>query len=67
MYSPKISEALIPTLYRMAKDRGVPMTMLVNQIIDKEIRKQKRKELRGGEAGDCFKRESRAEKPVRCS
>ena len=43
MYSPKISEALIPTLYRIAKDRGVPMTALVNRIIGKEIRKEKRK------------------------
>jgi hypothetical protein len=67
MYSPKISEALIPSLYRMAKDRGVPMTRLINQIIDKEIRKQKRKEPKGGEAGDCFKRESGIEEPRRCS
>jgi len=43
MYSPKIREALIPALYKIAKDRGVPMTALVNQIIDKEVQKQKRK------------------------
>ena len=43
MYSPKINETLIPALYRIAKDQGVPMTILVNRMIDREIRKQKRK------------------------
>ena len=66
MYSPKIDEALIPDLYKMAKGRGVPMTRLINQIIDKEIRKQKRKITKGGEADDCFQREGRAEGPGRC-
>lgn len=33
MYSPKISEDLIPRLYRMAKDRRTPMTRLVDGII----------------------------------
>jgi len=33
MYSPKISEDLIPQLYRMAKDRRTPMTRLVDGII----------------------------------
>ncbi len=33
MYSPKISEDLVPKLYRKAKAEGVPMTKLVNQII----------------------------------
>lgn len=33
MYSPKIDEALIPTLYRMAKEKQIPMTRLVNGII----------------------------------
>jgi hypothetical protein len=33
MYSPKIAEKLIPVLYRMAKDRGVPMTALVNRLL----------------------------------
>lgn len=42
MYSPKINEALIPDLYRIAKDQGVPMTVLVNRMIDREIPKQKR-------------------------
>ena len=33
MYSPKIDEGLIPTLYRLAKERNVPMTRLVNEIL----------------------------------
>lgn len=33
MYSPKIDETLIPTLYRMAKEKRIPMTRLVNGII----------------------------------
>lgn len=37
MYSPKIDEALIPTLYRMAKEKQIPMTRLVNGIIQSAI------------------------------
>ena len=44
MYSPKISEVLIPTLYRMARSQGVPMTTLVNRVIATEVRKFNRKE-----------------------
>ena len=33
MYSPKIDEGIIPTLYRLAKERKVPMTRLVNEIL----------------------------------
>ena len=33
MYSPKIDEGLIPTLYRLAKERKVAMTRLVNEIL----------------------------------
>ncbi len=33
MYSPKINEEHIPSLYRLAKTRKVRMTKLVNQII----------------------------------
>jgi len=62
MYSPKISEKLVPHLYQMAKEEGISMTVLVNRIIGNEIQKQKRKELNGG-AHDCFKRESCVEKP----
>ena len=37
MYSPKISEDLIPQLYRMAKDRKMPMTRLVDHIIRRSL------------------------------
>ena len=33
MYSPKINEALVPVLYRLAKERSMPMTSLVDGII----------------------------------
>lgn len=38
MYSPKISEELIPKLYRIAKAKKIPMTRLVNQIIEDAIK-----------------------------
>jgi len=33
LYSPKITEELIPILYQLARARGVPMTKLVDRII----------------------------------
>jgi hypothetical protein len=33
MYSPKIREAFIPVLYRLSKECGKPMTVVVNEII----------------------------------
>ena len=39
MYSPKISEKLIPILYRIAKEKRVPMTTLVDAIIDSYLDK----------------------------
>ena len=33
MYSPKIAEDLIATLYRMSRDRGKPMTKIVDEIL----------------------------------
>lgn len=33
MYSPKIKEQFIPILYRIAKEKKMPMTRVVNQII----------------------------------
>jgi len=41
MYSPKISEELIPYLYQEAKKKREPMTSLVNKIIKKHIKKYK--------------------------
>ena len=37
MYSPKIDEELIPVLYHIAKDRGVPMTRLVTMLVGKAL------------------------------
>lgn len=33
MYSPKIDPLIIPKLYHQAKQRGIPMTRLVNEIL----------------------------------
>ena len=33
MYSPKISEELVPVLYRLAREKHVPMTRYVDRII----------------------------------
>jgi len=33
MYSPKISEDLVPILYRLRKEQKMPMTRLVDKII----------------------------------
>lgn len=48
MYSPKISEELIPDLYHMAKAEGTRMTKLVNNILGTEIKKRKIKEKNNG-------------------
>jgi hypothetical protein len=37
MYSPKIDEELIPRLYRLRKLKRVPMTRLVNGILEKAL------------------------------
>jgi len=39
MYSPKISEQLIPVLFRLALDKKMPMTKLVNRIIEEYLEK----------------------------
>jgi hypothetical protein len=36
-YSPKIKEDYIPALYLIAKEQKIPMTKLVNQMIENEI------------------------------
>ena len=33
MYSPKINDKFIPMLYRIAKEKKVPMTRVVNQVV----------------------------------
>ena len=44
MYSPKINEELIPRLYRLRKLKKIPMTRLVNGILENallELEKEK--------------------------
>ena len=49
MYSPKISEDLIPRLYRLAKKKKTKMTTLVNRFIREKLDEQKTK---GGDKHD---------------
>ena len=37
MYSPKIREDLIPRIYRVAKESNIPMTVWVNQAVEKSL------------------------------
>jgi len=37
-YSPKIKEAYIPVLYLIAKEQKIPMTKLVNRLIESGIK-----------------------------
>ncbi len=39
MYSPKIKETYIPVLYKIAKDRGLPMTHIVREALDEYLNK----------------------------
>ena len=43
MYSPKISEDMIPYLYREAKEQKVSMTRVVDQIVRKHVKKYQKK------------------------
>jgi hypothetical protein len=38
MYSPKISNTLIPILYRLGRVRKIPMTRLVDDLITKALK-----------------------------
>src|SRR5579862_3157125 len=40
MYSPKIPERLIPSLYRTAHSRGLPMTRLVADVLESYLASQ---------------------------
>jgi hypothetical protein len=37
MYQPKIHDALIPQLYRLARAFGMPMTRLVSRVFVQEM------------------------------
>jgi len=43
MYSPRISEELIPELYQLSKSRKIPMTKLVNKIVEDHLKKNVKK------------------------
>jgi len=43
MYSPRIAEDLIPLLYRAAKAKRVPMTVLVSEMLRKALTNEKRR------------------------
>ena len=38
MYSPKIREEYIPVLYRLAKQRRIPMTRLVDDLLHESLK-----------------------------
>lgn len=40
MYSPKINEEFIPTLYHIAKRKGLKMTQIVNNLISQYIKEE---------------------------
>jgi hypothetical protein len=40
MYSPKISEELIPILYSLAKQRKIPMTRLIDELLQESLKTQ---------------------------
>jgi len=48
MYSPKISEDLVPVLFQIARSRRIPMTRLVNQIIKNYLKRNGK--MKGGTA-----------------
>ena len=37
MYSPKIAEDLIPKIYRRAKEKKKPMTVIVDEVLRKNL------------------------------
>ena len=43
VYSPRIREALIPRVYRAAKESGIPMTAWVSQAIEEALQEHERR------------------------
>ncbi len=43
MYSPRIREALIPRVYRAARETDIPMTVWVNRVIEEALREYERR------------------------
>ena len=48
MYSPKINEELIPRIYRLGKLKKMPMTRLVNEILQRALSEMEEKERGNG-------------------
>ncbi len=44
MFSPKIDEELIPRIYRLGKLKKIPMTRLVNEILQRHLSEMEEKE-----------------------
>lgn len=47
MYSPKISEDIVPRLYLLAKQRKVPMTDLVNEMLETTLKNNPAYQMHG--------------------
>jgi len=50
MYSPKIDEELIPRLYHLRKLKKIPMTRLVNRILENALLELEKEEREKGGA-----------------
>ncbi len=48
MYSPKIDEELIPRIYRLGKLKKIPMTRLVNEILQRRLSEMEEEDRRNG-------------------
>jgi len=48
MYSPKVSEDLVPQLYKLAKEQKRPMTKVLDGIIRDKLTEQVKAEFTGG-------------------
>ena len=64
MYSPKIAEELIPMLYRLAKQRKMPMTRLVNGMIRDWLALTSPPEGATSDSSSLYVRESEPRKAV---
>ncbi|MEE8074210.1 MAG: hypothetical protein V3T60_01140 [Candidatus Binatia bacterium] len=50
MYSPKIDEELIPRIYRLGRLKKTPMTLLVNEILQRGLSEMEEEEGGNGNA-----------------
>lgn len=47
MYSPKISEDIVPRLYNLAKQRKIAMTDLVNEMLENTLKNNPAYQMHG--------------------